>query len=506
MSEGTSPSLPPVAAAEPAVPAAPRRGLRQRVARGTAVNAIFLIALTSLGLIKGFVVAAFLSRHDYGVWGMLVVAIGLLGWLKQVGISDKYVQQTEDDQELAFQRAFTLEVLFSAIFFVLALIVVPLIAFAYGRSELLTAGLVSLLVIPAGVLQFPLWVFYRRMEFVQQRSLQAIDPVVEFVVTIALAAAGLGYWSLVIGLLAGNYATALVVMRRSPYRLAWRYDRGALRRYVQFSWPLVVAGAGGIVVAQSAVFVGGATLGLAGVGAIALAGSIVLYTTRVDEIVTSTMYPAICAVRDRTDLMFESFVKSNRLGLMWGVPLGVGIALFAGDLVHYGLGERWRPAVGLIEVFGLIAAADQLGYNWDAYYRARGQTRPIATVSIATMLVFVAAAIPLLVVDGLEGLGIGMAAAAATGIAGRAFYLVKMFEGFAILRHAARAAAPVLPAAAAVLALRTLEGHRSLAVAVGELALYLVVAVAATIALERPLLRELAGNLRGAEPAAGAIA
>src|SRR5437879_13190226 len=123
MSEGTIPSLPPVAAAEPAVPPIPRGGLRQRVARGTAINAIFLIALTSLGLVKGFVVAAFLSRHDYGVWGMLVVAIGLLGWLKQVGISDKYVQQTEDDQELAFQRAFTLEVLFSAIFLLLALVV-----------------------------------------------------------------------------------------------------------------------------------------------------------------------------------------------------------------------------------------------------------------------------------------------------------------------------------------------------------------------------------------------
>jgi O-antigen/teichoic acid export membrane protein len=495
-------------------------GLRQQVARGTVVNAIFLIALTSLGLVKGFVVAAFLSRHDYGVWGLLVVAIGLLGWLKQVGISDKYVQQSDDDQELAFQRAFTLEALFSAGFLILALILVPLIALAYGRSELLWAGLVSLLVIPAGVMQFPLWVYYRRMQFMQQRRLQAIDPIVEFVVTVALAAAGLGYWSLIVGLIAGNYAAAFVVLRRSPYQPAWRYDRGSLRRYVSFSWPLVIAGAGGMVVAQSAVFVGGATLGLAGVGAIALASSIVLYTTRVDEIVTSTMYPAICAVRDRADLLFESFVKSNRLGLMWGVPLGVGIALFAPDLIHYGLGERWRPAVGLIEVFGLIAAADQLGYNWDAYYRARGDTRPIAVVSLVTMAVFLAAAMPLLVTDGLEGLGIGMATAAAAGIAGRVFYLVRMFRGFAIVRHAARAAAPVAPAAVAVLIVRAVDGRRTLAAALGELALYVLVCIVATVAFERPLLRELAGNLRrpgtgppaateptaGPEPTAGLVA
>ena len=41
------------------------------------------------------------------------------------------------------------------------------------------------------------------------------------------------------------------------------------------------------------------------------------------------MYPAICAVQDRLELLRESFVKSNRLALMWAMPFGVGIALFA---------------------------------------------------------------------------------------------------------------------------------------------------------------------------------
>jgi hypothetical protein len=40
---------------------------------------------------------------------------------------------------------------------------------------------------PAMVLQAPLWVFYRRMDFVQQRLIQAVDPVVGFVVAVALA-------------------------------------------------------------------------------------------------------------------------------------------------------------------------------------------------------------------------------------------------------------------------------------------------------------------------------
>jgi O-antigen/teichoic acid export membrane protein len=471
-------------------------GLRRRAARGMLINAVFLAGLTSLGLIKGFVVAAFLSRGDYGVWGLLVVTLGTLGWLKQIGVSDRYVQQQDDDQELAFQRAFTLEILFSGAFLLLAALVVGLTAFLYGRAALLGPGLALLLTVPAYILQSPLWVFYKRMEFMRQRRLEVLEPVVGFVVTVALAVLGAGYWSLVVGMVAGAWAGALAILKASPYRLAFRYESGTVRQYVSFSWPLAVAGVGGIVVAQSSIVAGSAVLGLAGVGSITLASSIVLYTTQVDQIVSQTLYPAICAVADKPALLFESFAKSNRLGLMWGVPLGVAIALFTPDLIDFGLGARWHPALALIQIFGLIAAADQIGFNWDDYYRARADTRPIAVVSIVTMLACVATAIPLMIVDGLTGFGIGMAIAAGVGIAGRIVYLVRLFPAFGVLRHSARAILPTIPGAVLVLVLRQFDGHRTVALAVAEAAVYLLVTGVLTLYVERPLLREVKGYLR----------
>ncbi|HWH09774.1 MAG TPA: oligosaccharide flippase family protein, partial [Solirubrobacteraceae bacterium] len=471
-------------------------GLRRRAARGMLINAAFLGGLTSLGLIKGFVVAAFLSRSDYGVWGLLVVTLGTLSWLKQIGVSDRYVQQRDDDQELAFQRAFTLEILFSGAFLVLAAAVVGLTVVLYGRPELLAPGFALLLTIPAYILQSPLWVFYKRMEFLRQRRLEVLEPLVGFVVTVGLAIAGAGYWSLIVGMVAGAWAGALAILRASPYRLAFRYESGTVRQYVSFSWPLAVAGVGGIVVAQSSIIAGTAVLGLAGVGSITLASSIVLYTTQVDQIVSQTLYPAICAVADQPKLLFESFAKANRLGLMWGVPLGVAIALFTPDLVDFGLGARWRPALALIQIFGLIAAADQIGANWDDYYRARADTRPIAVVSIVTMFACVATAIPLLVVDGLTGFGIGMAFAAAVGIAGRIVYLVRLFPAFGVLRHSAQAILPTVPGAVIVLVLREFDGHRTPAVAIAEGAVYVLVTGAVTLWVERPLLREVKGYLR----------
>ena len=474
-------------------------GVRRIAARGTIVNAAFTVGLDTLNLMRGFIVAALILPSDYGVWTVLLISIGTLGLLKEGIIGDKFVQQDEEDQERAFQRAFTLEAILNGALTLIVAVALPLFALAYGEPELLAPGFVLMLAIPAATLQSPLWIFYRRMQFFEQRRLQALDPIGAFVVTVGLAAAGAGYWSLVIGTVAGRMIGAVAAVRASPYRIGFAFERGSLREYVSFSGPLFVASAGRVLGVQVLVFAGEAELGLAGAGIIGLASSIRAYGDRVDAVVTQTLYPAICAVRDRGDLLFEAFVKSNRLGLMWGMPFGVGLALFADDLVHQVYGDEWNEAIGLIQAFGLIAAFNHVGYNWTAFFRARAETRPIGVMGVVGAVSMLGIAVPLLVTDGLDGLALGMAIVTAIALLGRVYYLSRLFPSFQILVHSARAIAPSVPAAGTVLAARAATDlDRSGAVALAELALYLAVTVLATWALERPLLREVRGYVRGA--------
>src|SRR4051812_1178235 len=74
------------------------RTLRQHSARGSIVNAAFVVAVNSLALVRGFAVAALITTTDYGVWGILAISIGMLTSLRQLGVGEKFVQQSEDDQ------------------------------------------------------------------------------------------------------------------------------------------------------------------------------------------------------------------------------------------------------------------------------------------------------------------------------------------------------------------------------------------------------------------------
>lgn len=491
----------------------PEEGMRVRTAKGVLINTAFRVGLALVALLRNIAFAAFLTQEDYGLWGLVLTTLITIAFLKQIGISDKFVQQREPDQEAAFQKAFSLELAYSGIFYVFAIIAIPIYALVvYGQEDVLLPALALSVSLLVSAFQSPIWVFYRRLEYGKQRALEAIDPLVTTVLTIALLAAGAGIWGLVVGSLVGSITAAVVAVAVSPYRLRWRFDRGTLGEYVSFSWPLLLSGIGGLAVVQGALIVGEAALGLAAVGVIGLAGNIAAFGNRVELLLRNTLYPAVAARRERIDLLRETFVKSNRLGLMWAFPFGFGLALFAGDLVDLVLGAEWEDAIPVLRVFGVIFAFGTVGFAWGTMYQAIGNTRPYAVATIATVTVFFAVTVPLMLEVGTMGYAWGMLSATAVQLCLRGVYLRRLFEGFNLAAHILRALAPLVVPVLVVLGLRVLlEDDRGTAWVVAELSAYLALTVALTALTERALLREALGYLRAAtrrnpRPAQGAPA
>ena len=127
----------------------------------------------------------FLTTADYGSGGSIFFAVTGVGWLKQIGIADKYIQQSDPDQERAYQKAFTLELAsrspsshwsprFSRC--------TP----SYTASPTSVPGLLLATIVPDQRLPHADLDRLRRMRFLRQRVLIAIDPLVAFAVTIVL--------------------------------------------------------------------------------------------------------------------------------------------------------------------------------------------------------------------------------------------------------------------------------------------------------------------------------
>jgi O-antigen/teichoic acid export membrane protein len=482
----------------------PRRtteaGLRARTARGGAVNTVFLSGAEALVVLQGLLATALLGPDAIGLYGVVTTTAMTIVALRRVGIDEAFVQQEAADEAAEFQRAFTVELALGLVAALLIAAAAPLLALLYGDDRLLALTLAVTYLPVAFSLQAPQWIFFKRMDYLRLRVLQAIVPLVTVATTVPLLLAGVGVWALVIGPFCGNLAAVLAALRVSPYPLRLRRDRAAARRYLRFSWPVFATAAATLVVAQGQIAVFGLSDGLVAAGWITLAVTLTRYADRADQVLATTMYPAIVRVRDRPAVLAELFEKAGRLSLMWAFPFGTGLALFGPDLIVFVLGDEWRGAIVLLGGLAVACALQQIGYAWFAFYRARGESWPQAVESAALAGTFAALAIPGALIWGSWGFVAGRLGVTAAVLGVRSVYVRRLLPGVRLAALAARAGAPVAIASVPVLALRAAlwGGERTLAQALAELALWAVLLAAATWRLERPLLGELRGYLRSA--------
>jgi O-antigen/teichoic acid export membrane protein len=484
----------------------PRAELRRRTLRGTIITAGFLAAIDGLVLIQGLVVTRLLGPREIGLYGVVSTTVISLIALKRVGVDELFVAQDESDQEREFQYAFTLELGLSAAMCLIILALSPVIAAVY-REHRLVALMASLAYLPiAFALQAPLWVFFRRMDYRRQRSLQAIQPVVGFAVTVPLAAAtGLGVWSLVIGQVAGYVVAVTATLRVTPYRLALRYDRAVAARYLRFSGPILATIACTLIIVQGQILMIKLHDGLAAAGFITLAVTLTRYIDRADQIVTATIYPAICAIQGQRRALEETYLKSNRATLLWVLPYAVGVVLFAPDLVGFVLGRAWAPAVVLLQGLAIVGAITQLGFNWFSFFRAHGDSRPPAVEAVAGMVAFLALVPAGLLLDGFDGFVLARIAAALVPLAVRGVFVRRLLPDVRYRQIVAPTLIPILVGTAAPLVLRAIlwGHHRTLGQAIAELVLFVAVYTVMALRRERALVGELLGAVRGGGGAAG---
>jgi O-antigen/teichoic acid export membrane protein len=476
----------------------PREELARRTARGGVLNAAFLGGGEGLSLLQGLIVTALLGPVAIGLYGIVATTAMTIVQLRRVGIDEAFVQQSAERQDVEFRRAFGVELGVGLAGSLLIAALAPLVALVYGDERLLALTLAVAYLPLAFSLQAPQWVFFRRMDFLRLRALQFAIPAVTFLVTVPLTIATDSVWALVIGPLCGNLVAVVAGIVVSPYPLRPIFERAAARRYLTFSWPIFATALATLVVQQGQILAFDLDDGLAAAGFITLAFTLTRYADRADQIVATTLYPAICAGVDRPESQRRMFVAASRLTMIWALPFCAALIVFAPDLVDLVLGEEWKPAVLLIQGLAGAAALQQIGYVWFSFYRARARTAPQAVESAAMVAAFAALALPGLVLWGFEGFVVGRIAVSLAMLAVRDHYVRALFPEIRLWRLGLRGALPAIGGALAVVLVRLAldGGARDPGEAIAQAVLFAAVTGGLTWLLERALLAEAVGLVR----------
>lgn len=364
---------------------------------GTAWSIVQYGAGRSVTFLSTLVLARLLAPDDFGLVALAMLAINVFDRVKDLGVGPALVQQPGEWRSLARTGAI-LTTGSATVVAGLCAYFAPSIsqAIATGRDAdalepLLRALAVSLFITGLGV--FPDAALCRFLRFKDRVIPELFATSGRASVSIGLAFAGFGAWSLVLGqlvssvILTSGYWFVYRRRRWSPVEARLRGD--AARSMLRFGASLSGVALLSLILDNFDYFVIGRRLGAEQLGYYTIA-------FRVPEMIILGICVAIGKVlfsafsrvqRDRKELRRQYLLATREVTTVT-VPLGLGISAVAEPLVRVLFGSKYEPSVPLVVLLGVYAALYSMSFHTGEVYKAIGRADIMIKIALTQLLVF----------------------------------------------------------------------------------------------------------------------
>ncbi|MGI8608646.1 MAG: oligosaccharide flippase family protein [Candidatus Dormibacteria bacterium] len=470
--------------------AAAGRPLGQRALHGVILTAAFALGIEALKAAAGLLSARLLLPSDFGVAGVAIYAIALVAAVFNLDVESRLIQAKTSPDE-SYDYAFTLQCVAGLGYGLLAVAAGPVLARVYGVPVLVPVCAVLALqavTLPGLV---PLAVLQRDLDWMRQRLVGSVGPVLGAVATVTLALQHAGVWALIVGQVLSALAGPVVlwgVVRRRP-RLRWPIPRQDLRFFLSFGWPLWVGGLLWLASSNGMILEVKLALGLTVLGYFRVATGLGERIDTAERVLSSVLFPVICRLTD-PDHLRRAFNVSARMLLLWAVPTGLGLAVFATDLVHIVLGPRWEQIIPLVRVEGVVEVFNSIATMWALFYAAAGNTRPSLWLSLQVNLLLLASIGIAGFLFGIVGVAGVVGLASLFSLYQRRRLVQRLFPGLPVVRPALPLLLSGLLASAIAVALTGLVGTQGWPSLALRLAAFAAVFCAGAWLVERRLILE----------------
>lgn len=348
------------------------------------------------------VLARFLTPADFGVVAtvMIVTSFSQLFW--DAGLSKALVQVSEAPEEAA-NAVFWINSAMGLAAYVLLFLAAPWLS-AFFRSPpvepvLRVLGLQTVIASLSSVQQSLL---VRDLDFRRLFYVRLLATCIPGAFSIPMAMFGLGVWALVVGSLAGQSLSLVLLWKFSHWRPTFRCSLRIGRRLLGFGAWVAAEGLGAWLIVWGDTLIVGKFLGTSDLG---------LYRTgwllatiafgAVLNPLLPILYPAFTRLRDDPRVLVANFRRATRVVISLSLPMGVGLYLLGPDVATVLFGRNWEGLGVVLSVIGLMH-----GFAWltginPELYRAMGRPDVNSKLLFCTLLYY----LPVYIIAAQSGLG-----------------------------------------------------------------------------------------------------
>lgn len=382
--------------------------LRQRT-----VSAIGLTFIASTGgrvvtVLTTFALARLLSPHDFGVANLAAVLLALVLPLTDIGIAQGLIRGQRDDLSTVARTAFWLVIAMGAGLYALFIVAsVPLADF-YNDPDLAVVLQVSgLSVLVYATSRIPSALLERELLYRKKVMPEVVGSFIYAGMSVALAVAGLGYWSIVIATVARSAAISVGVFAVTGWRPGITFDMKVAQELLSYARVLLASSMLRLAYTNVDNMIVGKVLGVTALGFYAMAYNLGnLLATQIAGAVGTGLFPAYARMLPDTRRVRTAMFAFLRYTSMVITPITVGGIVAAPSLVPLVLGPKWIPMTAALQVILVYGWLRSLAPVYWMLMLAADLRRETLLINLLSLVVALAGAVPVVYRWGFVGIAV----------------------------------------------------------------------------------------------------
>jgi len=334
--------------------------LTVRVMKGSAWTIAGRVSNRVVTLIRVIVLAYLLSPEDFGLFGIVLLALSALETFSLTGFHESLIQRqnvTRKHLDTAWTVLCLRGIGLGAILFATA----PLIGAFFDVPKVVPLlRVVSVAPVLRGFTNIGIIFFQKDLQFHRQFAYDTVTAAIGLVVGVVLAYQLRSVWAMVWAQLAIGLTRCLLSYWIHPYRPRARLDRtGAGQMFGFGKWVLASTILVFLVTRGPDAFLA-KVLGAAALGVYQLAFRISsLAATEVTHTISIATFPAYAKLQDEPERFRRAYLSVLSSTMLIAVPIAAGTAAIAPHFVNAILGAKWHATIipiQLLAIYGLLRA------------------------------------------------------------------------------------------------------------------------------------------------------
>jgi lipopolysaccharide exporter len=383
--------------------------LHHKALRSGAWVGLSSAGMAVLSFARSIILARLLTPEIFGLMAICSMAFRMIEIFTETGFGAALIHRQQRFED-ARDTAFTLMVLRGIGLSVLAFFIAPWAAEFYDQPILDSlVAVVGISFIFTGCKNVNLIALQKELDFKRLAYFEQAAGVLNFFVSVGLAYAFRSVWALVYAQIlsaAINSALSFIIV---PGRVRFRLDFAIAKElfhYGKFITGLVIVV---FLTRELDNAVIGKLLGMDALGYYVIAYTLAnIPSTYLSTVLAKVLFPMFSKLQTNRLRLGVEYGRGIRLVTAVAVPLSVGIAVLAPEIVLALYGPRWSPAIAplqILAVFGCFRALWMLnGY----LYNAIGSPRIDFYISLARLIAMGMLLYPLTVMYGIVGVSLAV--------------------------------------------------------------------------------------------------